>query len=161
MKMTKGINGKYFTFNELINSDTARKFNINNYPTEDATINNLNISIEKLDKIREEWAKYCSKHNLGNPALIINSGYRCEKLNTAVKGSKTSEHMLGFAFDIDTANNQNKIFIEWLYDYLNKNEILFSQLINEKPVNGVPSWVHLGLEGRYPNRYRCQYFTIK
>ena len=153
--------GKYFTFNELIKSDTARKYNINNYPQEEATINNINISCEKLDMIREEWSKYCQSYNLGNPALIINSGYRCEKLNRAVNGSKTSEHLLGTAYDIDTANNQNKIFIEWLYDYLNKNEILFSQLINEKPDNNNPSWVHLSFEGRHPNRYRCQYFTIK
>jgi hypothetical protein len=154
--------GKYFTFNELINSDTARKYNIDNYPKEDASINNINISCEKLDIIREEWAKYCQSHKLGNPALIINSGYRCEKLNRAVNGSKTSEHMLGTAYDIDTANGKNKIFIEWLYGYLNKNEILVSQIINEKPnANGEPSWIHLGLEGRHPNRYRCQYFTIK
>ena len=154
--------GKYFNFNELIKSDTARKYNINNRPEEEATINNINISIEKLDMIREEWTKHCSKHNLGNPSLIINSGYRCEKLNRAVNGSKTSEHLLGFAYDIDTANNQNKIFIEWLHDYLNENEILFSQLINEKPdKNNNPSWIHLSFEGRHPNRYRCQYFTIK
>lgn len=154
--------GKYFTFNELINSDTARKYNINNRPEEEATINNINISIEKLDMIREEWTKYCQSHNLGNPSLIINSGYRCEKLNRAVHGSKTSEHLLGFAYDIDTANNKNKIFIEWLHDYLNENEILFSQLINEKPdKNNNPSWIHLSFEGRHPNRYRCQYFTIK
>lgn len=154
--------GKYFTFNELINSDTARKYNINNYPVEDATIDNINQSIEKLDKIRDAWTIYCHDNNLGNPALIITSGYRCEKLNKAVNGSENSEHKLGTAYDIDTANNKNKEFINFLYKYLNDNQILFSQLINEKPdKNNNPSWVHLSFAGRHPNKFRCQYFTIK
>ena len=142
---------KYFTIKELCYSDTAKKYKIDNTPSEEI-IENLTEFIENiLDLLREAW---------GSP-IKVNSGYRCEKLNRAVNGSKTSEHLLGTAYDIDTANNQNKIFIEWLYDYLNKNEILFSQLINEKPDNNNPSWVHLSFEGRHPNRYRCQYFTIK
>jgi hypothetical protein len=34
-----------------------------------------------------------------NLPISISSWYRCPELNTAVKGSKTSQHMLGFAID--------------------------------------------------------------
>lgn len=37
-------------------------------------------------------------------AIVINSGYRCKRLNEAVKGSKTSDHMKGSAADIKVSN---------------------------------------------------------
>ena len=77
--------GKYFTLKELIKSDVASRCKINNSPTKEeiANINNLIDNI--LDPLREAY---------GNP-IIVTSGYRCEKLNKLVKGSKTSQHRFG------------------------------------------------------------------
>lgn len=72
--------GKYFTLRELIKSDTAIRCGIDNNPTKEeiANINNLIDNI--LDPLREAY---------GRP-IIVTSGYRCERLNKLVKGSKTS-----------------------------------------------------------------------
>jgi len=48
-----------------------------------------------LDPLRESW---------GNP-IIVSSGYRCQELNKAVGGAKTSQHLLGQASDIHTKSN--------------------------------------------------------
>lgn len=56
-----------------------------------------------LQPIREEHGS----------AIIINSGYRNTKLNIALKGSPTSQHLLMEAVDFTTTNIQ-KVF-EWLY----------------------------------------------
>ena len=44
----------------------------------------------KLQKVRDIYGK----------PMIVNSGYRCPAHNAAVKGSPTSQHMLGLAADI-------------------------------------------------------------
>lgn len=55
---------KYFTIEELVRSDTAKKLRINNSPSEKIEFN-LREFIEKiLDPIREDW---------GSP-IYVNSG---------------------------------------------------------------------------------------
>ena len=113
-----------------------------------------------LDGVREGWTKECKDKGYGDAAIVVNSGYRSEALNKVVKGSKTSEHLLGTAADIEPKNGRNKEFFEWLRTYLSDKQ--FSQLINEYPdKSGRPSWVHLGIKGRYEHPYRCQILTIK
>ena len=91
---------------------------------------------------------------------MVNSGYRSEALNKAVKGSKTSEHMLGTAADIEPKNGRNKEFFEWMKTYVADKQ--FSQLINEYPdKNGCPSWIHISIRGRFYRPYSCQVLTIK
>ena len=154
------ISSKYFTFNELIRSDTANKLKIDNEPKEEATKDNIKELMLFLDGVREGWTEECKDKGYGDASIMVNSGYRSEALNKAVKGSKTSEHMLGTAADIEPKNGRNKEFFEWLRDYLSDKQ--FSQLINEYPDKfGRPSWVHLGIKGRYEHPYRCQILTIK
>lgn len=84
---------KYFTISELTRSTTAEQKDIDNTPDE-KVISNLNILVDNLlDTMREKWAKYCNDNNLGNPAIIVTSGYRSNLLNKAVGGSKTSDHL--------------------------------------------------------------------
>ncbi len=97
----------------------------------------------------------------GNPAIIVNCGYRCDALNEAVKGSKTSAHTIGAAADIEPKNQRNKEFLGFLEQYLLDNHIPFDQLVSEKPdKNGVPSWIHIGLKNRQ-GKQRRMVFTIK
>ena len=154
------ISSKYFTFNELTRSDTANKLKIDNEPKEEATKDNIIELMHFLDGVREGWTEVCKNKGYGDPAIMVNSGYRSEALNKAVKGSKTSEHLLGTAADIEPKNGRNKEFFEWMKTYVADKQ--FSQLINEYPdKTGRPSWVHLGIKGRYEHPYRCQILTIK
>ena len=154
------ISSKYFTLSELTRSDTANKLKINNEPKEEATKNNIIELMNFLDGVREGWTKECKDKGYGDAAIVVNSGYRSEALNKAVNGSKTSEHLLGTAADIEPKNGRNKEFFEWLRTYLSDKQ--FSQLINEYPdKTGRPSWVHLGIKGRNEHPYRCQILTIK
>lgn len=151
---------KYFTYSELTKSETAKKLKIDNEPKEEATKDNVIELMRFLDKIREGWTEECEENGYGDPAIIVNSGYRCEALNEAIKGSKTSEHMLGTAADIEPKNGRNKEFFEWLVHFI--ADTPFSQIINEKPdKDGKPSWIHFSIRGRNDRPYRCQVLTIK
>jgi hypothetical protein len=73
--------------------------------------------------------------------IIVNSGYRCEALNKAIGGAKSSQHMLGEAADITVGSKEEN---EKLFDYI-KDNLEFDQLINESDF----SWVHVSYrEGR-------------
>jgi hypothetical protein len=76
----------------------------------------------------------------GKP-ITVNSGYRCEALNKAIGGAKSSQHMLGEAADITVGSKEEN---EKLFDYI-KDNLEFDQLINESDF----SWVHVSYrEGR-------------
>ncbi len=84
----------YFTLEELTKSATASQSGIDNTPSE-AVVKNLNRLItEVLNPARQR---------LGKP-IIVNSGYRCPRLNEAVGGVRNSYHLYGRAADITTGN---------------------------------------------------------
>lgn len=145
--------GKYFSIAELCETNTG----INNTPNKQQT-KNLEDLIKVLDDIREEWTELCKINNWGSAAIIVNSGFRSFKVNKAVGGSKTSEHCLGFAADIEPRNQRNLEFWNFIVDYVKTKNIGFSQLINEKPRAGIPSWIHLSINGK--NGQRKQIFTL-
>lgn len=85
---------KYFTFKEMIQSNTAKARGIENIPDWD-DIYRLQRLIETiLDPLREWY---------GSP-IIVNSGYRCEALNKAVGGVSTSYHCFDRNTEILTNN---------------------------------------------------------
>ena len=89
---------KDFTLEELISSNTARAKKIDNTPSEAAKQKLQKLATEVLQPIRDSW---------GLP-IRITSGYRSPKLNAAIKGSKTSQHVLGEAVDIKAVGKTNK-----------------------------------------------------
>lgn len=133
---------KYFTIKELISSSTATQHNINNTPTKEIEENLKALVDNILDPLREAYGK----------PIIVTSGYRCEKLNTLLKGSKTSQHRFGQAADIRTSSDtptENKK----LFDLVQKLNLPFDQLIDEYNFN----WVHVS----YSPRNRKQVLHIK
>lgn len=137
---------KYFNLNELIKSDTANAKNIDNTPDESIKAHLIELVENLLDPIREKWAKYCDINKLGNPAIKINSGFRCDALNIALGGSVTSAHKLGYAADIVPVNGNMKIFQDWIkkeIDNFNYDQILF-----EKVQNNISSWIHIGFKNK-------------
>lgn len=134
--------GKYFTINELTKSSTAQRLYINNNPTQEVK-DNLNKLIDNvLDPLRELYGK----------PIIVNSGYRCTKLNKAIGGAKNSQHLVGQASDIRTVQNTKESNKE-LFDLIKNSKLPFDQLINEYDYN----WVHVS----YSPRNRRQVLTIK
>ena len=121
---------KHFTIAELCASDTARARGIDNTPPSGVTLA-LTTLIEKLlDPIREAW---------GGP-ITVNSGYRCQKLNAAVGGAVTSQHLRGEAADITVGSPaQNKQLFELIVSLQKEGKIEFDQLIDESNY----AWVHI------------------
>lgn len=151
---------KYFSFKELTYSETARKLGIDNTPTDETVINNIQELMDVLDGLREAWTVYSKENDFGEGGIIVNSGYRCEALNKAVGGSKTSSHKIGTAADVEPKNQHNKEFLWFTQHYFLDRQIPFDEIINEKPINNVPSWIHIGLKNR-EGKQRRRVFTIK
>ncbi len=128
---------KYFTIQELTKSATAQRKGIDNSPSVQVRAN-LTALVEKvLDPLREAYGK----------PIVVTSGYRCEKLNRAVGGAASSQHVKGQAADIrsvqDTPEENKKLF-----DLIVKLGLPFDQLINEYGFD----WVHVS----YGPRHRRQ-----
>lgn len=117
---------EFFTKSELTRSDTARIRGIDNTPTPEALAALDALMWNVLDPIRRMWGK----------PIIVNSGYRCPKLNAAIGGSATSQHMKGEAADI-TAGDPTKN--KELFDMIAQSAIPFDQLIDEKNYR----WIHV------------------
>ena len=120
----------YFTVAELYASDTAKKYGIDNTPNS-IVISHLQQLINFLNPLREAWGS----------AIRVNSGYRCEKLNRFVGGSKTSSHLIGYGVDLIPVNGKMDAFKKFIIDYM-KNK-MFDQCIIEK--SGKTEWIHIGL----------------
>ena len=148
---------KYFTISELTRSDTASIKKIDNTPNKEITEHLIELVEKLLDPLRSDWAEYCDVNRLGNPAISVNSGYRCNELNKAVGGSLTSAHLTGYAVDISPINGNMKVFQSWIAEAI--EEFDFDQLIYERPRNGIASWIHLGLKNK-DGMQRRQKFTI-
>lgn len=128
---------KYFTISELTRSDTASIKKIDNTPNKEITEHLIELVEKLLDPLRSAWAEYCDVNRLGNPAISVNSGYRCNELNKAVGGSLTSAHLTGYAADISPINGNMKVFQSWIAEAI--EEFDFDQLIYERPRNGIAS----------------------
>lgn len=126
---------KYFTIKELCKSTTAISKNIDNSPNSEITKNLEQLVDNILDPLREKYGK----------PIKVNSGYRCEALNKAVGGSKTSQHRYGQAADITGGSkSENKK----LFELAQELKLPFDQLIDESNF----SWVHIS----YSNKPRKQ-----
>ena len=127
---------KYVSLNEVVTSVTAKRHGIDNTPnaTQKAC---LKVVCEMVfDKVREHF----------NVPIFIASGFRCEKLNTLVGGSKTSQHRIGEALDID-ADRYGKITNKQIFDYI-KTNLHFDQLIWEFGTNSNPEWIHVSYKAK-------------
>lgn len=70
---------------------------------------------------------------------FVSSWYRCDRLNKAIGGSKTSDHMTGRSVDLDSQDNtSNKAIFDWI-----KTNCEFDQLIWEFGTDEAPDWVHV------------------
>jgi hypothetical protein len=131
-----------FTDKELTRSDTALRLGIDNTP--DAEIlKNLKLLCEKvLQPVRDHFG-----------SVTVNSGFRSSAANIATGGSKTSDHCLGRAADIEIPGIPNAELAQWIMDNLE-----YTQLILEFYTPGIPDsgWVHVSYD---PNNLKKQELT--
>ena len=112
-----------FSMSELIHSDTAARYKINNMPDLRALDNLLKLIYYCAQPLRDKAGR----------AFIITSGYRCPLLNKTICGSSTSHHCQGCAMDFHIEG----MSISQGIDFIRKSGIKFTQLIDEG------NWIHL------------------
>lgn len=121
---------KYFTIEELCNSEVAERKGIDNTPNAVQYHNLVKMIDNLLDPIREMWGDI----------IIVNSGFRSEKLNKAVGGVENSDHKKGCAVDMrarDIRDNGE------LFTKIVGSGLSFRQLIWEQGNRDYPKWIHI------------------
>ena len=127
--------GKYFSIGELTRSSVARQKGIDNTPPPDAEVR-LNRLIDRLlDPLRERW---------GGP-ITVTSGFRSPRLNEAVGGVPSSQHVKDEAADITVGNPEDN---RKLFELIRTSGLAFDQLIDERNY----AWIHVS----YSAENRCQ-----
>ena len=132
---------KYFTIEELIASDTAKRRGIANTPSKEVESNLIALVDRILDPLRTIYGK----------PIYVNSGYRSQALNKAVGGASTSQHLTGHAADITAGSRaeNKKLFV-----LIQTLGLPYDQLIFEKGnITEGPDWVHVSYN---PQRNRRQ-----
>jgi zinc D-Ala-D-Ala carboxypeptidase len=121
---------KNLSLAEMIRSESAKRKGISNMPTEEHLANMKKLAANVFQPIREHF----------NVPIHISSGYRSLELNKAIKGSKTSQHVLGQAVDLDM--DGTKITNKQIFDFI-KDNLDYDQLIFEFGTDSNPAWVHV------------------
>jgi len=119
---------EHFTLAELVASEYATRHEIDNTPDTEA-LANLHALAEGLERARVI---------LGEP-MIVSSGYRSPKVNSAVGGSRTSYHQRGLAADFRCAGQSPAEICKRLL--FAKDIVLYDKLILEYPRSG--GWTHI------------------
>ena len=128
---------KNFKLEEFIKSNTATAKGIDNTPTEEQ-LENIKFVAEQLQLIRNTYKQ----------PIYITSGFRSEKLNNAVGGSKTSQHMDGLAVDINQGSRTKNHNLFLIVKRMMKVGLQVHQLIDEQNF----SWIHIGFKQDNPRR---------
>lgn len=137
---------KYFSIEELTKSATAKKYGIDNSPSDNIK-KNLTLFINTvLDPIREDW---------GGP-ITVSSGYRCPELNAKVGGAKTSGHLYGYCADLQVKGGMKKMreLANFIFEWMKDHKMKFDELLWEH--SGGVTWLHfcwIGKDGK--QRMKC------
>lgn len=116
----------HFSLHEVLTSQTAIRFRYDEQfePSPQIVENLRQLSQQVLEPLRTAI----------NVPVRVSSGYRCLRVNTKIGGSKTSQHMLGQAADIQVLS----LSTEELFQWIRQQNVPFDQLIQE-----FDSWVHV------------------
>ena len=130
---------KHISYHEGTYSRTGERRDLDNTPNEDQ-LKCMKEVAENLFEPLREW--------VGGP-IKINSFFRGEPVNTAIGGSRKSQHMKGQAIDIDDTFG-HKTNAE-MYHYIKEN-LDFDQMIWEFGTDKNPNWLHISWVSHRPNR---------
>ena len=132
----------HVSYREGVYSITATRLGVDNTPN-DEQLKNMELVAEKVFEPLREW--------VGGP-IKINSFFRGLPLNTAIGGSKKSQHMKGQAMDID--DNYDHATNAEMYHWVKEN-LDFDQMIWEFGDDDEPNWIHVSYVSPEENRNRC------
>ena len=131
---------KNLTLAEMTRSESAKRAGISNAPTKQHIENMRLLATNVFQPVRDHFKR----------PIHISSGYRSSELNASIKGaSKTSQHSLGEAMDIDMDGTE--ITNKQVFDYI-KNNLNFDQLIWEFGTDKNPDWVHVSFKSNGKQR---------
>ena len=133
---------EHISYKEGVYSITATRLGVDNTPN-DEQLANMELVAEKVFEPLREW--------VGGP-IKINSFFRGLPLNTAIGGSKKSQHMKGQAMDID--DNYGHATNAEMYHWIKEN-LDFDQMIWEFGDDDEPNWIHISYVSPEDNRNRC------
>lgn len=159
---------EHFTLNEFVTSETAMKNGFTEqYQPPLEVVNNLKkLAINIAEPIRKEFGSF-------SPTVA----YRCKRTNDKVGGAKSSEHLIGCAFDETFIRNQKNISSEVFFWILKGGIKDFGQIIWEFGDVYNPRWLHISYNEKnqrrqvlvarknvlgktiYENYYSSEYFT--
>jgi hypothetical protein len=132
---------KHLSLAEVTRSETAKRLGISNEPTSEH-LDNFKLLAEKVfEPIREHF----------KVPIHISSGYRSKALNTAIKGSLSSQHCTGEAIDIDMDGSVNGVTNTMVFDFI-KDNLDFDQMIWEFGNSNKPDWVHVSYKANGKQR---------
>jgi len=107
---------KHISYKEATFSNTAKARKIDNTPDADTLVRMKLVSEKCFEPLREWYGK----------PIKINSFYRSPKLNIAVGGSKTSQHVKGEAIDLTAGSvEENRKLYKWICDNLEFDQAIW------------------------------------
>ena len=127
---------EHFSLEELTFSQTAARDGINNRPGAPEVVALRELCANILQPLRDA---------VGHP-LTVTSGYRSPRLNRAVGGSQTSQHMEGRAADLVCFNMSAKKLFKSVLEL----NLPFDQLIYEGGKQSI--WVHVSFDASKDRR---------
>ena len=131
---------KNFTLEEMLRSEIATRKNISEQfsPSEEVIENLALLCTNLLQPLR----------NIVKLPLRSVSGFRCQRVNTWVGGSPTSDHPMGMADDVELYIDgvENNLF---LAKTLLTSGLQWKQLIFEFGTARNPAWLHMSYEKGY------------
>jgi len=131
---------KHLSYKEATHSNTAKARKIDNTPSPDTLVKMKYVAENVFEPLREWY----------DSPIYINSFYRSEELNYAIRGAKNSQHKKGEAIDISAGSStENKKLFDWIAENLE-----YDQLINEYGYK----WIHVSLK---MSNNRMMKFDIK
>jgi zinc D-Ala-D-Ala carboxypeptidase len=130
---------EHISYKEAVTSNTALRLGLDNTPGPEQLKCMHEIGRDLFEPLRE-W--------VGGP-IKITSMFRGEPVNTAIGGSKNSQHMKGQALDLDDTF-KHKTNAE-MFHYI-KDNLIFDQLIWEFGDDDNPNWIHVSYVTHRENR---------
>jgi len=133
---------KHLSLKEATRSNTATRLEIKNEPRELDLVRMIEIAEKVFEPLRE-WV---------SGPIKVNSFYRSPELNSAIGGSKNSQHCIGCALDIDDTFGYKTN--AQMFEYIKCN-LDYDQMIWEFGDLDNPDWVHISYISEDANRRRC------
>jgi len=132
---------QHISYREATKSRTADRLGIANNPTDEHLENMVATAENIFEPVRVHY---------GVP-IFVSCFYRSPELNKKIKGSsKTSQHMVGQAIDMDADVFEGITNAQIFYHI--KENLMFDQLIWEHGTEDNPNWVHCSYKKDGGNR---------